>query len=222
MIPIKPKFRLVYSDVLLGFIFMIAAISLSVTLTLNFKPLFYHDIKALGIVSQSGLDEETIKKNYDILINYNNFWGAKTLEFDGLKMSDEGRIHFEDVKKIFVKIEYAAVIFTLMFVFTAYSKLKRGETRFLLYGGIISVTVPIAVGAFVATNWEKAFITFHKLMFTNDYWIFYPDKDPVITMLPDEFFMHSAIMIIATAIFLSAASVATYFILNKRSRKNDR
>lgn len=54
----KAKIGFLYSDVLLGIIFMIAAISLSVTLTLNFKPLFYHDIKALDIPAQSGFSEE--------------------------------------------------------------------------------------------------------------------------------------------------------------------
>lgn len=217
----KAKIGFLYSDVLLGIIFMIAAISLSVTLTLNFKPLFYHDIKALDIPAQSGFSEEKIKTNYDILIDYNNFWGAKTLEFDDLAMSEEGRIHFEDVKRIFVKIEYAAIIFTLLFAVTAYGKIKRGQNRFLLFSGIFSVVVPMIVGACVALNWQKAFITFHELVFSNDYWIFYPDKDPVITMLPDAFFMHCAVMIILMTILFSAVSVAVYFILKIRSNKND-
>ncbi len=217
----RNRLNSLYSDVLLGIIFMIAAVSLSVTLVLNFKPLFYHDIKTLDIPAQSGFSEEKIKTNYDILIDYNNFWGAKTLEFDDLAMSEEGRIHFEDVKRIFVKIEYAAIIFTVLFVVTAYIKLKSGQRRFLLFSGVFAVVLPLIVGAAVALNWQNAFITFHKLAFSNDYWIFYPDKDPVITMLPDAFFMHCAVMIIAMTIFLSAVSVAVYFILKIRSNKND-
>ncbi len=217
----RNRLNSLYSDVLLGIIFVIAAVSLSVTLVLNFKPLFYHDIKTLDIPAQSGFSEEKIKTNYDILIDYNNFWGAKTLEFDDLAMSEEGRIHFEDVKRIFVKIECAAIIFTVLFVVTAYIKLKSGQRRFLLFSGVFAVVLPLIVGAAVALNWQNAFITFHKLAFSNDYWIFYPDKDPVITMLPDAFFMHCAVMIIAMTIFLSAVSVAVYFILKIRSNKND-
>ncbi len=217
----KNRLNSLYSDALLGIIFMIAAVSLSVTLVLNFKPLFYHDIKALDIPAQSGFSEEKIKTNYDILIDYNNFWGAKTLEFDDLAMSEEGRIHFEDVKRIFVKIEYTEIIFTVLFAVTAYIKLKSGQRRFLLFSGVFAVVLPLIVGAAVALNWQNAFITFHKLAFSNDYWIFYPDKDPVITMLPDAFFMHCAVMIIAMTIFLSAVSVAVYFILKIRSNKND-
>ncbi len=44
------------------------------------------------------------------------------------------------------------------------------------------LTVPILL------NFEKSFIIFHKLLFRNDYWIFNPDLDPVINILPEEFF----------------------------------
>jgi integral membrane protein (TIGR01906 family) len=217
---LKNNVSSICSDVILGLIFMVAAICLSVMVTLNFKPLFYHDISALNIVEESGLSEESIRKNYDILIDYNNFWGADTLEFDGLAMSNEGRIHFEEVKAIFVKIEYAAIIFTIFFAISAVVKLRKKQARFLLFGGIFSVVIPIVVGAFVALNWNWAFITFHHLAFDNDYWIFYPDKDPVITMLPDEFFEHCAIMIIAMTLVLSIISVIVYFVLKKRGKKN--
>ncbi|MDO4459955.1 MAG: TIGR01906 family membrane protein [Clostridia bacterium] len=212
----KNKASSLYSDILTGIIFMIAAISLSVMITLNFKPLFYHDIKALNICESSGLSEEQIRKNYDILIDYNNFWGAEKLEFDGLAMSNEGRIHFEEVKNIFTKLEYMAVIFSLMFIITALLKIKGRNYRFLLFSGISSVVIPAFVGAVLSINWEWTFVTFHKLAFDNDYWIFYPDKDPVITMLPDAFFMHCAIMIVSITVILSLVSTIMYFILRRK------
>ena len=45
-------------------------------------------------------------------------------------------------------------------------------------------------------NWERFFIGFHKLMFSNDYWLFDPARDPVILILPDEFFFHCAAAVI--------------------------
>ncbi len=44
------------------------------------------------------------------------------------------------------------------------------------------LTVPILL------NFEKSFIIFHKLLFRNDYWVFNPNLDPVINILPEEFF----------------------------------
>lgn len=51
---------------------MMFIIAASVTITLNFRPLYYFDINHLNIAETSGIDAETIKKNYDILIDYNS------------------------------------------------------------------------------------------------------------------------------------------------------
>ena len=42
-------------------------LSASVTITLNFRPLYYHDISALKIEETSGFSKKTIKKNYDAI-----------------------------------------------------------------------------------------------------------------------------------------------------------
>ena len=39
----------------------------------------------------------------------------------------------------------------------------------------------------IVINFEKSFVIFHKLLFSNDYWVFDPEKDPIILMLPEEF-----------------------------------
>ncbi len=54
---------------------MLFFISFSVVLVLNFRPLYYHDIEALGIVESSGISEEDIRTNYDTLISYNSIFG---------------------------------------------------------------------------------------------------------------------------------------------------
>ena len=75
---------------------MMLIIALSVTITLNFRPLYYFDIGHLNIAETSGVDAKTIKKNYDILIDYNSMFNNDTLEFPDFAMSEHGRIHFED------------------------------------------------------------------------------------------------------------------------------
>ena len=208
----------IYSDILSAFIFTFAVISLAVMITLNFKPLYYHDIEALNIPQASGLTEEKIKENYNKLIDYNNFWGSKELEFTGLKMSEEGKIHFEEVKAIFVKLEYAAMLFSLMFIVSIAPKIKAKRYRCLKLSSIFAVAVPVIVGLLVAINWEWAFTAFHKIAFRNDYWIFDPSEDQVITMLPDGFFLHCAVMIIAITMFLTALSAAAYILLSRRNK----
>ena len=92
------------SNLTLAVVFMLFFISFSVVLVLNFRPLYYHDIEALGIVESSGISEEDIRTNYDTLISYNSIFGQKELDFPTLAMSESGKIHFEEVKNIFQDI----------------------------------------------------------------------------------------------------------------------
>lgn len=44
----------------------------------------------------------------------------------------------------------------------------------------------------------------HKVFFDNDYWLFDPKYDPVITILPDRFFLHCGILIVLISVTQSA------------------
>lgn len=199
---------------------MLFIISAAVTITLNFRPLFYFDIDYLDIEAQSGFSKEDIRKNYDALIDYNSMLNHDTLEFPTLPMSEGGRIHFEEVKQIFVAIEYifiASGIIGLAFLLLLICKFK--EFLFLKLASILTIAIPAVLAILISINWEAAFVTFHHIFFNNDYWLFYPDKDPVILMLPDEFFFHCAAMILILVILGSLISFMIYRILRKKNLK---
>ena len=89
---------------------------------------------------------------------------------------------------------------------------KKSDWLFLKYTGICSIVIPSVLGGMIALNWEKVFITFHELVFQNDYWLFDPVTDPVILVLPDEYFMHCAIMIIGIVLLGAGVSLGIYHI----------
>ena len=74
----------------------------------------------------------------------------------------------------------------------------------------VTVAIAVAVLAAILMDWEWAFETMHGLLFDNDYWIFNSKTDPVIKILPDEFFMHCGIMIIGLTAALTAGLEAIY------------
>lgn len=205
--------------ILLGIIWSFFLISLSVMVTLNFRPLYYFDIGHLNISQTSGLPEEEIRENYDTLIKYNNFWGPDTLEFPTLAMSETGRIHFEEVKVIFVALEYAAIICGVAAIAGSIYMHKKGERQYLMYSSILSIAVPAVLGIGIATNWDWFFVTFHHIFFNNDYWIFSAATDPVITILPDTFFLHCAILILALVILGSVICGLIYARSKKTARE---
>lgn len=184
----------------LAILYMLCIISLSVTLVLNFRPLYYFDIGYLDIAENSGYAKEIIRENYDALIDYNSVFYTKDLHFPSLPMSENGRIHFVEVKKIFVFVQcLAAITLPLCVCLTLYMK-KRKEFLFLKYAGILTLAIPVLLGGLIAANWNSFFVTFHHLFFRNDYWLFDPAYDPVILILPDQFFLHAAVMILGCVI----------------------
>lgn len=193
-----------------GLILFLCLVCVSVTITLNFRPLYYMDMKLLHISEDSGYSDEVIKKNYDVLIDYNNVWHTETLDFPDFPMSESGRIHFEEVKKVFGVFEYGAIILLPISIVIIVIANKRKLGRMFAAAGICSIGIPAALGLLIASNWEWVFVTFHKLVFRNDYWLFDPNTDPVILILPDAFFMHCAAMILLLVLAGSAAFFATW------------
>ena len=172
-------------------------ICLSVTLTVMFRPVYYWDIEHLQIGQSYGIPAEICRENYDVLIDYNLAWGPDTLEFPNFKMSESGRIHFEEVKVIFVACQYAAAAGMILFVGRIWWQLHRSDRdfRWLRYTMWAALAIVAAVGSLVAVNWDLAFVLMHKLLFNNDLWIFDWRTDPIILILPDTFFMHCGILI---------------------------
>lgn len=193
-------------------------VSFSVTLTLNFKPLYYFDINHLQISEYSGYSVDEIRANYNAVIDYNNFWGPKTLDFPTLPMSETGRIHFEEVKDIFVAFEIICIITFILSILSIIYHGKQRSWKFLKYTSIITVAIPAIIAILIGLCWDKVFVIFHKIFFNNDYWIFSPDTDPVINILPDTFFMHCAIMIVSLVILGSIICGILYILARKKHK----
>lgn len=192
-------------------------LSAAVVFTLNFRPLYYMDIQHFSLPENTGYSEEEIRKNYDALIDYNSAFYRGELEFPTLSMSEEGRIHFVEVKRIFVFIQ--AVLLPLSFIGSILGiiSLKKQKPAYLKLTSVLTLALPAVLGILITLNWDRFFVLFHKLFFNNDYWIFDAETDPVILILPDGFFMHCALMILALVVISSAVCLIIHHRLNRRS-----
>ncbi|BBF45221.1 integral membrane protein [Lachnospiraceae bacterium KM106-2] len=204
------------SNVFIALLFTILLISLGVITIINFKPLYYYDIKALNLEKETGLSNDEIRSNYDTLIHYCSPFNQEDLEFPTLTSSKEGLIHFEEVKRIFVAFYYMAAISFLLLLLPVIKKWKNRDFSFLRTSSYLSILLPVIVGIACSLNFDKSFELFHKLFFRNDYWIFDPAKDPIINLLPEAFFLHCAIFIILFVLIGSALLFALSKILGKQ------
>lgn len=180
----------------------IGVLCISVTITVMFRPLYYFDIDYLDIPRMSGMSEAVIRANYDVLIDYNLLGGPSELNFPDLIMSQQGRIHFEEVKDIFIFMQIfsiAAVILLVLWI-VAWVKKKSLSFKWMKFTGIVIAIIASTCGCALIIDWDWAFTAMHTIFFKNDYWIFDATTDPVIRILPEEFFMHCGIMIIILAL----------------------
>ena len=203
------------SNILLSLVLITFIFTLAVVIILNFKWLYYADITLLGIEKESGMDVSSIKANYDALIEYNRFWFRGELKFPNLIMSETGRIHFREVKQIFVVIQYLCMITFVASLIGIIKKKRRGQYGYLKITGLLSFSIPVVAGISALLYWYSFFALFHKILFRNNYWLFDSKTDPVILILPDAYFMHCAIGILLI-IFLAGMICLK---LDKRKRQ---
>lgn len=208
------------SDLAIGILFTLLFISLSVVITINFRPLYYFDIDALNIEENSGYSEQEIRANYDALIDYSSPFFKGKLNFPTLPASESGLIHFKEVKNIFNFFYLLSAVTLILAICIIIYKHKKKDISYLLVSSITSVALPLLIAGSLAIDFDRAFVLFHKLFFNNDYWLFDPDTDPVIHILPDTFFLHSALMIIFLVISASATLFVIYLV--KHSHKSIR
>ncbi len=215
--PQRPRPVVTPSNLLLALIGFLFLACVSVVLVLNLRTIYYFDIRYQQLESRTGLPEETIRENYDTLIDYNLVMkGVKKLEFPDFPMSEQGETHFREVKRIFFAIQYLLVISGVGFLFGISRKLRRRDYGSLKLVSILTFVVPLALGVLAVASWDSFFIKFHEIFFRNDYWIFDPVTDPVIRILPDAFFFHCAVAIL---FFLLLGGVLTGAIYRFATRK---
>ena len=102
-----------------------------------------------------------------------------------------------------------------------YHSNNKRQTKFLKIASIALILLPILLAIPFAINFDATFNIFHKIFFNNDYWIFDPQLDPVINILPQEFFMHAAIGILTLLVIFSILLYVIYRALNKGTKKDD-
>ena len=194
----------------------ISIICFVVLFVLSFKGLYHWEINHLSIAQDSQIEEGEIKENYEVLITYLTDRNVEKLNLPSFEMSKEGEIHFVDVKNIFIFLKKTMYILGFYSLIGMAFNLFKKQYKFLKHTAIGIIAVPLGILLASMINFDQAFIIFHKIAFTNDYWIFDPKLDPIITILPQEFFIHSFILIISIVLLIAVILKTTYFFINKR------
>ena len=114
------------------------------------------------------------------------------------------KAHMADVRNLFLGglalrrlcLFLAAASVALLALFKV--PLKHLLPRMLCAGTVLFLGVTALLAGIISTDFTKYFIIFHKIFFTNDLWILDPATDLLINIVPEPFFVDTAVRIAVT------------------------
>lgn len=193
----------------------LAVLTGAIALPLLVRPFYWAQIQALDIPARSGLTVEQLRDAFGDVMDYclglRPDFAAGVLPF-----SQEGASHFADVRVLFLlDIRLLAVCVMVLLVLYALRR-KKGLTLCPLaghspgfwagcgLGGALAIA-----GVLAALDFDRAFTVFHSIFFPGkDNWLFDPATDPVILILPEEFFRSCALLILAGLLLACGVLIA--------------
>ena len=138
------------------------------------------------------------------------------------------KAHMSDVQGLFLAgidlrlIATAAFVISCIVLIFSKADWKRILPRSFVMGtGVFALVISI-FAVLVATDFNKYFLLFHELFFTNDLWILNPKTDLLIRMLPEGFFFDMVIrigVVFATSLLLLLLISGT-IVAKQKHKKN--
>lgn len=171
-------------------LFLFFGILAAITATIFTSPIIYSMcIQWFNLTEISGLSKEELMLNYDVILNYLINPRINELNMPFFSMSDGGAHHFAEVKILIFMNLIATVILFILVIF-AIRYIRHNYSQILMNPYFVfNLSFPLILLFFIVLAFDKVFIIFHKILFNNDLWLFNPLEDPVITVLPQEYFM---------------------------------
>lgn len=204
-------------DIGIGVVWTLFLISLGLILAINLRPLYYANIHWFQLDKYSGLSINEIKSNYNALIDYCSPFYYGALKFPTLRSSVSGISHFKEVKVLF-QFFYIMFLISSIFLLSVITwKRKQNNYQYLKVSSITAIILPIITLMGCSIDFDTTFVIFHKIFFRNDDWIFDPYTDPIIELLPEEYFLQCALIIVFVVL---VGSLILYLCYRHQRKKN--
>lgn len=173
---------------------LLTLLTFAITLTINARWLYQWDIQHLELLNYTSLSEKELLINFDQLMRYLNTPWITELKLSDFPVSASGALHFYEVKRLFL-VNYGVLLVSLIPSFLYVRHLFKNKRLWTLVQPFkIAVGVPLIIAVVMAMGFDRFFVAFHGIFFNNDAWIFNPATDPIINVLPEEFFLHCFIL----------------------------
>ena len=172
-------------------------LSLAILLTIYLAWLVYPlEISWLNLTSRIPFQSQTIQHNFNVLMDYLTNPLSQVLEMPDFPSSASGIHHFVVVKGLFHLAQGVAVVTLPIFYLFWKQVIQKGFLPLYRRALLIILSLPLVLGLVgVFIGFEQFFTLFHQILFVgDDTWLFDPAKDPVILILPENFFLQAFLL----------------------------
>lgn len=209
-------------SVVLSVLIALVVLTGSIAVPLLCRSFYYAHIGPMRL-EDYGLTREEIETAYNEVMD---FCLGKREDFSAgvLAFSQSGADHFADVRGLFL-LDLRVLKLSVMGLFLLLGWCLGGKVRphrFLGRGPGVWAAAGLgvsflAVGGLAALDFDRAFVVFHGIFFPGkDNWIFDWRTDPVILLLPQDFFRNCALLILALLLAWCAVLIASDRLAEKR------
>ncbi len=184
-------------------------LTVSIGLPIYIRPFYFAHIEPMGLAEYSGFSADTIRDAYNAVLDYLTLPGRE-FSTGQIPHSAEGKAHFADCKVLFdlnrnLLLLSGAVVLVLTVLKKRFGPYRLGRRSAARWAALLALIAPAVIGTLAALDFDRAFVIFHRIFFpgkTN--WIFDWRTDPIILVLPQDFFMHCAMLIGGGLLTISA------------------
>lgn len=172
-------------------------LSLSILLTIYLAWFMYpQEISWLHLTSRVPFQPQTIQHNFNVLMDYLTNPLNQALKMPDFPSSPSGIHHFAVVKGLFHLAQGVAIVTLPIFYLFWKQVIQKGFLFLYRRGLLIMLSLPLVLGLVgIFVGFEQFFTLFHQILFVgDDTWLFDPAKDPVILILPEDFFLHAFLL----------------------------
>ena len=172
-------------------------LALAILLTIYLSWLVYPlEISWLNLTNRVHLKSDIIQYNFHILMDYLTNPFNPVLEMPDFPSSASGIHHFAVVKGLFHLAQGVAIVTLPIFYLFWKQVIQKGFLSLYRRGLLIMLSLPLVLGLVgVFIGFEQFFTLFHQILFVgDDTWLFDSAKDPVILILPEDFFLHAFLL----------------------------
>lgn len=172
-------------------------LSLAILLTIYLAWLVYPlEISWLHLTSRVHFQPQIIQHNFNVLMDYLTNPLSQVLAMPDFPSSASGIHHFAVVKGLFHLAQGVALVTLPMFFLFCKQVVRRGFLSLYRRGLLLMLSIPLVLGLVgVFIGFDQFFTLFHQILFVgDDSWLFDPAKDPVILILPEDFFLHAFLL----------------------------